>query len=123
MNKTSEELLKEKQKLEHEKEQLEHRMTRMENRKNYFESTARKKRNHRLITRGAALESIIPEIKEMSEHSFYMGLEKFFENENNRISFCEEMEKQKRIEATVNMKITRKADGGSVDSEERQGDS
>ena len=36
----------------------------------YVEDGERKKRNHRLITRGAAVESVAPAIKGMSEGEF-----------------------------------------------------
>ena len=37
----------------------------------YVEDGERKKRNHRLITRGAAVESIAPGVKGMGEGEFY----------------------------------------------------
>jgi len=41
----------------------------------YLEKGERKQRAHRLITRGAAIESILPEVKEMDEVSFYSLME------------------------------------------------
>ena len=38
----------------------------------------RKKRNHRLITRGAAVESIVPEVRDMSERIFFVLMEQVF---------------------------------------------
>lgn len=38
----------------------------------------RKKRNHRLITRGGAVESIVPEVRNMSERAFFLLMEKVF---------------------------------------------
>jgi translation initiation factor IF-3 len=52
-------------------EQAQHLQQRMENRKKYLEGGERKKRTHRLITRGAAVESIAPELKPLSEDAFY----------------------------------------------------
>lgn len=42
---------------------------------NYMNAGARKARTHRLITRGAAVESILPEVKAMSERAFYELME------------------------------------------------
>lgn len=44
----------------------------------YVEDGERKKRNHRLITRGAAVESIAPGVKGMSEREFYELVERIF---------------------------------------------
>lgn len=55
--------------------QAKRQQQRLENRRNYYESGDRKKRTHRLITRGAAIESIVPEIKPMSEREFYEMME------------------------------------------------
>jgi len=38
----------------------------------------RKKRTHRLITRGAAVESVAPEVRELSERAFYLLMEQVF---------------------------------------------
>ena len=45
----------------------------------YVEDGERKKRNHRLITRGAAVESIAPGVKGMSEREFYALVERIFD--------------------------------------------
>jgi len=45
------------------KTQVEHQITRLENRKNYLDKAERKARAHRLITKGAAIESIVPAAK------------------------------------------------------------
>lgn len=103
MSKTKEEILEEYKKKEHEQEQLRHRMQRMENRKEYTQSVSRRNRTHRLITRGAAIESIVPEAKEMGERAFYLALEKFFDDENHRKSLCDEMSRQARIFASAQM--------------------
>ena len=42
------------------------------------ESGERQKRAHRLITRGAAIESIAPSVKKMSEVEFFELAEKIF---------------------------------------------
>ena len=56
-------------------EQYQHRLQRLNNRIKYYEDGERKKRTHRLITRGAAVESIVPEIKVMDEVPFYTLME------------------------------------------------
>ncbi len=52
-------------------EQSQHRLQRAENRKEYLAATQRKQRNHRLITRGAAVEHIFPEVKPLTEREFF----------------------------------------------------
>ena len=54
------------------------RLARFKNRKAYYESGERQKRAHRLITRGAAVESIAPPVKDMCEVEFYELAEKIF---------------------------------------------
>ena len=54
------------------------RLQRLENRKSYYEKGDRQKRTHRLITRGAAVESIAPLAKALSETEFYAFTEKIF---------------------------------------------
>ena len=51
---------------------------RLKNRISYYEQGERRKRSHRLITRGAAVESIAPAVKEMGEAEFYALAEKIF---------------------------------------------
>ena len=63
---------------ERELEQETHNLARLKNRKTYYESGERQKRAHRLITRGAAVESLAPSVKEMSEVEFYELAEKIF---------------------------------------------
>ena len=50
----------------------------MENRIKYYQQGDRKKRNHRLITRGAAIESRASEVCGMSERAFYVLMEQVF---------------------------------------------
>ena len=75
MKKTIERLQKEyadnTARLQHEQ----HRLQRLENRIAYLESGSRKRRAHRLITRGAAVESVLPEIKVLTEQEFYSLME------------------------------------------------
>lgn len=71
MSETLDRLQAEKEKAEREFEQTQHQIQRLKNRKQYYEQGERKARAHRLITRGAAIESIAPEIKGMTEMDFY----------------------------------------------------
>ena len=71
MKKTKEELQDELAEAQRQYDQAQHRKQRLQNRKEYFETTARRQRNHRLITRGAAMESVFPEVKPLTEQEFY----------------------------------------------------
>ena len=64
---------------ERELEQESHNLARLKNRKAYYENGERQKRAHRLITRGAAIESLVPPVKDMSEVEFYELADKIFE--------------------------------------------
>ena len=55
--------------LQHKKQQLEHRIT-------YYEKGDRRKWAHHLITRGAAIESVAPLTKVLTETEFYAFVEK-----------------------------------------------
>ena len=59
-------------------QQYRHRVQRLEQRKKYYEKGERQKRAHRLITRGAAVESVAPEVKPLSEQGFYSLAEQIF---------------------------------------------
>lgn len=56
-------------------EQLQHREQQLQNRIRYLEGAERRQRNHRLITRGAAVEHLWPEVKALSEQDFYSLME------------------------------------------------
>ena len=60
----------------HQLAQLQHRQQQLENRRSYYEKGNRRKRTHRLITRGAAIESVEPLAKVLSETEFYAFAEK-----------------------------------------------
>lgn len=64
------------EKLEHRQEQLEHQINQMDKRAKYIADGERKQRTHRLITKGAAIESIAPMTKDMTEPEFYELMEK-----------------------------------------------
>ena len=56
--------------------QLQHKQQQLENRRSYYEKGDRRKRAHRLITRG--IESVEPLAKVLSETEFYAFAEKAF---------------------------------------------
>ena len=66
-----EKLQAEKEKVERQLAQEQHKIQRLENRAAYYEKGDRRKRAHRLITRGAAIESVAPQTKDLSETEFY----------------------------------------------------
>ena len=73
-----EKLQAEKEKVERQLAQEKHKIRRLENRAAYYEKGERRKRAHRLITRGAAIESVAPQTKELSETAFYTFTEQVF---------------------------------------------
>ena len=75
MKKTKDELQNELTDAQRQHDQEQHRLQRVENRKEYFEATSRRQRNHRLITRGAAMESVFPDVKPLTEREFYEMVE------------------------------------------------
>ena len=70
MNPQIEELHRLKAEAEKKMEQYTHQAKRIENRMQYYQAKERKERNHRLIVRGATVESIWPEVKTMSQEDF-----------------------------------------------------
>ena len=58
--------------------QLQHKAQQYENRITYCEKGERQKRTHRLITRGAAVESVAPTVKTLTEVEFYAFAESVF---------------------------------------------
>ena len=70
-----EKLQTQKEKVERQIAQCKHRETLLKNRITYLDKGERRKRAHRLITRGAAVESISPAVKFMSETAFYELME------------------------------------------------
>ena len=56
--------------------QLQHKKQQLENRIIYYEKGERRKRAHHLITRGAAIESVAPLTKVLTETEFYTFAEK-----------------------------------------------
>ena len=64
--------------------QLRHKQQQLENRAVYYEKGDRRKRAHRLITRGAAVESVAPLAKVLSETEFYAFAERVFHGGEHR---------------------------------------
>ena len=56
--------------------QLRHKQQQLENRAAYYEKGDRRKRAHHLITRGAAIESVVSLTKVLTETEFYTFAEK-----------------------------------------------
>lgn len=59
-------------------EQLEHEIRRAENRANYLKESQRKERTHRLVIKGAVIESLAPGLRDLGEKEFYGLMEKIF---------------------------------------------
>ena len=74
--KTIPELEAEKAENERKLSQLQHKKQHLENRITYYEKGDRRKRAHHLITRGAAIESVAPLTKVLTEAKFYTFAEK-----------------------------------------------
>ena len=74
--KTIPELEAEKAENERKLAQLQHKKQQLENRITYYEKGDRRKRAHHLITRGAAIESVAPLTKVLTETEFYTFAEK-----------------------------------------------
>ena len=74
--KTIPELEVEKAENERKLSQLQHKKQQLENRITYYEKGDRRKRAHHLITRGAAIESVAPLTKVLTETEFYTFAEK-----------------------------------------------
>ena len=73
-----EKLQTEKEKVERQLAQEQHKIQRLKNRAAYYEKGERRKRAHHLITRGAAIESVAPQTKDLSETEFYTFAEQVF---------------------------------------------
>ena len=76
LNKELEKLRADKAKAEKELEYLQHDLQRLQNRLAYLEKGERRKRAHRLIKKGAAIECLAPATKEIGETEFLSLMEK-----------------------------------------------
>ena len=75
MNPKLEKLYAEQEQTQKRLEQAQHQARRLENRVRYISRIERRARNHRLITRGAAVEHLWPQVKPMTEGAFYELME------------------------------------------------
>ena len=64
--KTLEQLRAEKEQVETQLAQEQHKLERLENRKKFLEQGERKKRTHRLCNLGGTIESLAPEVKDLT---------------------------------------------------------
>ena len=67
--KTLEQLRAEKERAETQLAQEQHKLERLENRKKYLEKGERTKRTHRLCNLGGTIESLAPEVKDLTHNS------------------------------------------------------
>ena len=81
MKKNNAELAQQLTEKEKELQCLQRRQQRIENRRIYLEKANRTKRNHRLITRGAAIEAVFPQVKPFTEVGFYTMVENLAESD------------------------------------------
>lgn len=56
-------------------EQEQHKLIRLKNRASYLKKTQRKQRNKRLILKGVAVETIMPDTEHLSQEEFYSLVE------------------------------------------------
>ena len=76
--KTLEQLQAEKERTEKELEQETHKLQRLENRKRYYEKGERSKRTHRLCNLGGTIESLAPEVKDLTRTEMTELMEHIF---------------------------------------------
>ena len=91
-----EKLQVEKEKVERQLVQEQHKIQRLENRAAYYEKGDRRKRAHRLITRGAAIESVAPQTKGLSGAEFYAFAEQVFALPNTQRLLMEAVSNHER---------------------------
>lgn len=76
--KTLEQLRAEKERAETRLAQEQHKLNRLENRKKFLEQGERKKRNHRLCNLGGTIESLAPEVKDLTRTEMTELMEHIF---------------------------------------------
>ena len=76
--KTLEQLRAEKERAETRLAQEQHKLNRLENRKKFLEQGERKKRTHRLCNLGGTVESLAPEIKDLTRTEMTELMEHIF---------------------------------------------
>ena len=78
MKKSMEELQEEHDEAVAKRVQYQHQVQRLENRIRDQREAERKRRRHHLITRGAEVESVAPEVRGMSQTAFRLLVEQVF---------------------------------------------
>ena len=76
--KTLEQLRAEKERAETRLAQEQHKLNRLENRKKFLEQGERKKRTHRLCNLGGMVESVAPEVKDLTRTEMTELMEHIF---------------------------------------------
>ena len=76
--KNLEQLRADQERTEKELEQETHKLQRLENRKRYYEKGERSKRTHRLCNLGGTIESLAPEVKELTRTEMTELMEHIF---------------------------------------------
>ena len=76
--KTLEQLRTEKERAETQLAQEQHKLERLENRKKFLEQGERKKRTHRLCNLGGMVESVAPEVKDLTRTEMTELMEHIF---------------------------------------------
>ena len=76
--KTLDQLRAEKERAETQLAQEKHKLERLENRKKYLEKGERQKRTHRLCNLGGTIESVAPEVKELTRTEIIELMEHIF---------------------------------------------
>ena len=76
--KTLEQLRTEKERAETQLAQEQHKLNRLENRKKYLEKGERQKRTHRLCNLGGTVESLAPEVKDLTRTEMTELMEQIF---------------------------------------------
>ena len=60
-------------------EQEQHKLIRLQNRASYLKKAQRKQRNKRLILKGVAVETIMPDTEYLSQEDFYLLAEQIYQ--------------------------------------------
>ena len=60
-------------------EQEQHKLIRLQNRASYLKKVQRKQRNKRLILKGVAVETIMPDTEYLSQEDFYLLAEQIYQ--------------------------------------------
>ena len=76
--KTLDQLRAEKERAETQLAQEQHKLNRLENRKKYLEKGERQKRTHRLCNLGGTVESLAPEVKDLTRTEMTELMEQIF---------------------------------------------